>query len=266
MKNSRSLNTGKVGAYLINLDRATERLDFVRPFIEALGLLTERISAIDGKTLSQKKIKSITDLESYKKIFKMYPEAGTIGCSLSHEKAWRRFLESDNEFAVIFEDDVQFNPQELLETIELLIIRKTLWDIANFETKHRGCPVKISKLNNHKHLVFYLTNVTHAGCYMVNRNAAHQLLKKFYPIKMPLDHYFTSAWEFNLKFVGIEPRMVLQKFGNSQIKTSSSEKIKTVKIRIISAGYNIQRAIFHFIYNLYCFIRVKANLYWKGDN
>ena len=259
------VQTKKIGAYLINLDRAIGRLNFVMPAISSLGLSTERISAIDGRTLSLERIGSVTDLESYRKAFKMYPEAGTIGCALSHKKAWQRFLESDNEFAIIFEDYVQFDPLELQKTIRLVIEKKTLWDIANFETKHRGYPVKISMLEKQKHLVFYLTNVTHAGCYLINRSAAHRLLEKFYPIEMPLDHYFTSSWKFGLKFAGIEPRMVFQKFGDSQIKIFSGKKVRTTSMLIANAAYNIQRSIIHFAYNFYCVIRVKINTYWNKD-
>jgi hypothetical protein len=87
---------------------------------------------------------------------------------------------------------------------------------------------------------------------MINRQAAHKLLKKFYPIKMPLDHYFTSAWEFGLKFAGVEPRMVFQKFGDSQIKTYFHGKTKTMSTTNII--YNVHRAILHFGYNLFCLI------------
>jgi GR25 family glycosyltransferase involved in LPS biosynthesis len=252
-------NSGKIGAYLINLDRAKERLNFVMPAISALDLPMERISAIDGKTLSRKEIESVVDMENYKKFFKMKPEIGTIGCSLSHKKAWSRFLESDNEFAIIFEDDVQFHPAELRETVKLATGKKALWDIVNFETKHSGCPIKITELRNQKYLVFYLTNVTHAGCYLINRRAACKLLDKFYPIKMPLDHYFTTTWGLDLKFVGVEPRIVSQRLGDSQIKISSPQKIKTMETLIVNAIHNIQRAIFHFAYNLRCFIHCKIS-------
>ncbi|GHU19377.1 hypothetical protein FACS189472_09070 [Alphaproteobacteria bacterium] len=95
---------------VINLERATERLAYVLPNISALAIPYEIVTAVDGRELSQEKIKSIVDTESYQKFFKMLPEPGTVGCSLSHEKALKRFLESDNEFALIFEDDVFFDP------------------------------------------------------------------------------------------------------------------------------------------------------------
>jgi glycosyl transferase family 25 len=222
------------------------------PSVTALGFATERISAIDGNALSQKEIESITAVELYKFFFKMYPEAGTVGCSVSHEKTWRAFLESDNEFAIIFEDDVQFDPKKLREAIEFAISEKDSWDIVNFETKHRGHPICVSKNCNNQSMVFYLTNVTHAGCYLINRNAAYKLLKKFYPIKMPVDHYITASWEFDLKFVGIEPRIVSQKFGNSYIKTSQCKKIKIPFVLIVNTVYQIQRAILHCTYNSFC--------------
>ncbi|MDR1982749.1 MAG: glycosyltransferase family 25 protein [Holosporaceae bacterium] len=259
-KNSKEFKPGKIGAYLINLDRAVGRLNFVRTPILALGFPLERISAIDGKMLSRKKIESIVDLKTYEILFRMSPEVGTIGCSLSHEKTWLKFLESDNEFAIIFEDDVQFDPQELSETIKSVVEKKSIWDIANFETKHWGWPINISELLSRKHLVNYLFNVTHAGCYLINRRAARELLKKFYPIKMPLDHYFTSVWEFDLKFVGIEPRMVLQKFGGSQIKILNSTKRKNPIILMASAIYNFQRAIYHFTYNFCCWCRCRNSI------
>jgi glycosyl transferase family 25 len=252
--NFKESNSGGVGAYLINLDRAADRLKFVTRSVEALDLPMERIAAVDGKTLSAEKIESVADLKIYQRLFKMSPEVGTIGCALSHEKAWRKFLDSDNEFAIIFEDDVQFDPQELSAIIKSAIEKKTLWDILNFETKHGNCFVKISPLSSKRNIVFYLTNATHAGCYLINRKAARRLLKKFYPIKMPLDHYFTTVWELDLIFAGVEPRMVFQTLGNSQIKISTPEKKATPSILAINAVHNIQRAILHFTYNLCCFL------------
>ena len=100
---------GKVGSYLINMDKATERLNIVLPAIEKLGFPVKRVSAVDGRNLGDNL--DFVDRETYKNYFKMYPELGTIGCSLSQEKALHEFLKSDNEFAIVFEDDVEFNAE-----------------------------------------------------------------------------------------------------------------------------------------------------------
>lgn len=254
---------GTIGSYVINMDAATDRLEFVMDNIIALGFPTKRISAVNGKTLSDQKIKSITDINTYKNYFKMMPELCSIGCSLSHEKTWIEFLTSENEFAVVFEDDVQFNPEELKRTIIDVIDKKNLWDIVAFELIHHGAPVKITKLCDNKSLVTYLANVQHTGCYLINRKAANALLKKLYPIKMPIDHYMTATWEFDIKFAGVEPRLVHQKFGNSQIKTHPAKKFKDPKTKTLNALYNIRRAITHFLYNSAAFIKSKTNNYFR---
>ncbi len=244
-----------VGVFLINLDRATERLAFVKPNIDQLNLPVEKISAIDGNLLTEEEIREICDQKQFKKYFKMLPERGTIGCSLSHEKALERFLESEYEFALIFEDDVVFNPHELRECVNKAIEKKNLWDILSFEMIHDGLPLKVADLYEDKWISFYLTSVKHSGCYLINRDAAKKLLEKFYPIIVPLDHYFTASWEFDIKFAGVEPRVVKQNFGSSQIKSESTKKFNSWKIKLSNAVFNTRRAIVGFVYNLYLFIR-----------
>lgn len=252
-------NPNSVGIFLINLDRATERLEFVKPSIDQLNLPVERISAVDGKLLSEEELHKVCDYEKFKSYFKMFPERGTIGCSLSHEKALRKFLESEFEFALIFEDDVVFNPQELRSCVDAAIEKKHLWDILSFEMIHDGFPLKISDLCDGKRISLYLTPVKHSGCYLISRNAAKLLLEKFFPIIMPLDHYFTASWEFDIKFAGVEPRIVKQNFGNSQIKSESSEKFSDRKTKISNAMFNVRRAIIGFVYNLYLFLKISKN-------
>lgn len=249
-----------VGIYIINLDRATARWDFIKKNVEELGLPVHRVSAVDGKTLSEEFIKQHVDSETYRNRFKMYPERGTIGCSLSHEKVWQEFLESDYEFALVFEDDVEFNSQDLKNCIEKAIEKSDLWDILSFEIFHGGCPVKICDLGyKNNFLAVYLTNVTHAGCYLINRKAVKRFLKQFYPITIPVDHYIPAGWMFDLKFLGVEPRIVYQTFGDSQIKTLDTVKFNDILTKTHNAIYNIKRAITHFCYNLKVYLSHK----WK---
>lgn len=252
-------NTGKISGYLINLDKATDRLHNVMKNLHELEFPIHRVVAIDGNSLSDDYISSITDEFTYLKFFRMLPENGTIGCSLSHLKAWKEFLKSDDEFALICEDDITFNAQELMSTINQLIIQKDVWDIVNFETLHSGFPQEIAKLSNNKSLVIYLTNITHAGCYLINRKTAYRLIEKFYPIKVPVDHYFTASWEFGITFLGIEPRIVKQVGEKSQIKVGKVKKISTKRMFFQNAKLNIERAIIQTIYNTLIYIKFLWN-------
>ena len=255
--NNQYVISKKVTAYVLNLDRAKERWEFVRPQIEQIGIPYERVSAVEGKLISDQTWKNLVDEETFCEFFKMLPEKGTIGCSLSHEKTWRTFLASDSEFALIFEDDVQFDPKVLYDVVLDLISKKDLWDIVSFELNHHGCPLKISKLPHEKSLVFYMTNVKHSGAYLINRAAAQKLLKRFFPIKMPVDHYFTRSWEFDFKFCGVELRIVEQRFGDSQIKCDPSKRKTNAKIITINALYNVYTAFMGTIYNFILWLSSK---------
>lgn len=258
------IKSGKVSAYVINLDRASKRWAFIEPQVKKLKIPYERVSATDGKQLSKELIKDIVDDVSYTKFFRMHPEVGTIGCSLSHEHVWRQFLKSDNEFALVIEDDVAFDSDKLREAIEFATQNKDLWDILSFESNHYGHPQKIAKFTYEKSgedsfLVLYITNVKHAGAYLIGRNTAKKLLEKFYPIKMPLDHYYSRSWEFDLRFCGVEPRIVEQKFGDSQIKNEVCEKLSDSKTLAAKIGYEIYTESIRSLYNdlLYLTNRMK---------
>jgi hypothetical protein len=54
-------NSGKVCAYILNLDRASDRLRYVLPSISAIGIPFERISAVDGNTLRHDELRLIVD-------------------------------------------------------------------------------------------------------------------------------------------------------------------------------------------------------------
>ncbi len=250
-------SNNKVGAYVINLERSKKRYEYVKNNIMALGISVERISAIDGNTFSQEQVNSTVDLQSYKQFLGHFPKLGTIGCSLSHIKSWQTFLDSNFEFAIIFEDDVSFDHEKLRIMIDELVENNKLWDINSFEISHNGTPLTIKSFSNNQKLVVYLTEVTHAGAYIINRKAAQRLLEKALPIRMPIDHYFTRAWEFDIKFTAIEnPRLVYQTFGISEIaKTPKLQEEKMPIFTIIKRGlYKSQSYVIRFLYNLKIYI------------
>ncbi|MBY0263973.1 MAG: glycosyltransferase family 25 protein, partial [Holosporales bacterium] len=109
-----------VGVYLINLDRSHQRYHYVWPSLQALGFPLERVSAVDGRTLTEAEITSVMDKGTFKIFFSIPHELGTIGCYLSHMKVWKKFLQSPFKFALVFEDDVSFKAEQLASAIENL--------------------------------------------------------------------------------------------------------------------------------------------------
>lgn len=242
-----------LGVYLINLDRSQDRLEYVRDNILKLGFGLNRISAVDGRLLSKEEINNVIDIEKYKRAIGYTPKVGMIGCNLSHIKTWTTFLNSNFEFALILEDDVSFDSKRMKNTINNIITNPKLWDIATFDIGRSGIPLTIKEFNDNQRIVVYLGEVLKTGAYLVNRAAARALLSKAYPLRMPIDLYFTRSWEFDLKFVGVEnPRLVNQTFGYSETQNSeqhSDEKLtltEQFKRRIML----IQSETIRFLYNL----------------
>lgn len=263
LSDSITRHQGGAIAYIINLDRSKDRYEYVKPNVDRLGIPVERISAVEGKALSDAEINTKVDLKTYLEFLSHLPKKGTIGCSLSHIKAWKAFLESPFEYAVIFEDDVSFDPTKLRLVIEELIQNNKYWDITSFEISHRGTPLTIKSFPDNQKLVVYLTEISHTGAYILNREAAVKLLEKALPIKMPIDHYITRGWEFGLRFTGIEnPRLVYQKYGTSEI--NQSERLLGDNINVFSVVkkclYKLQSYIIRFLYNLKCYVESRLTL------
>jgi len=87
--------------YVINLKRHSLRKEEISKQLNNISF----VEAIDWKDY-----KNLNELHSYLNDEFFDPNGwlsyGIICCALSHRKAWKQFLDSDNEFALFLEDDV----------------------------------------------------------------------------------------------------------------------------------------------------------------
>ena len=248
------------------MDRSKERYKYVLLKAKKIGLPIRRISAIDGKALSKEKINKYVD-ENYQNYLGHYPKLGELGCSLSHIKAWKAFLASPFQFALIMEDDINFDPALLSTTIKLLTENKNLWDINNFNIveSQPALPLSVRHFSNiNKDLVVYLRLISCAGAYMINRTAAQKLLRKALPIKMMTDYYFNRPWEFGLKFIAIEPCIVTQGFGDTTVHKTKYVTIKNSKPRDRWKKRILrwQTRLIKFVYNIKVYIVLKTQQFF----
>lgn len=92
--------------YLINLARSPDRLGFMERQLKAMGLAFERIEAVDGKDLTPDRIHELAVPERVEEWPNLLTSSA-IGCSLSHVKAYRKFLEDGGSAAIFMEDDIE---------------------------------------------------------------------------------------------------------------------------------------------------------------
>lgn len=200
----------KFEIFLINLDRSTHRLDDVKKSMSELGLVFQRISAIDGRTISNDEINAVYSNTLNNQFYHYNLTLGEIACYMSHRKAWKTFLDSGLDAGVILEDDIVLDPlfSELQKPINALANS----DFANWDVIKLAQPFKPKEASLLENLgEFQLVNYKKppmGGCgYLISREGAKKLLARV-PFFRPVDVDFQWQWETGAHVLGLLPYTV----------------------------------------------------------
>lgn len=248
-----------IGVYCINLDRAPHRWHTVSPLLQQLGLPLHRFPAIDGRNLSLQCIDQHVNATQFLHNMGVTVDRGSIGCYMSHIGVWESFLRSSYTYALVMEDDILFDPFQLLSIVENLKKRPG-WDIVQLEPFHRGMPLPLTRLTDEHTMVLYATRVAHTGAYLIHRKAVPVLLKEAFPMQMPIDHYFTRSWEHGSLFVGVSPRPVSQKEGPSDIAVERERQRKVPSFARV--WFQVRSEVLRFLYNLKAYVVLLYRFFW----
>jgi len=115
---------------------------------------------------------------------------GAVSCYLSHTSVLKEFLQSTDEVALIFEDDLQFKDALRVEgMVEEMWKSRENWDVAYLGWQKRV------KFKGEQPILFPSTTSPFYGAhaYMVTRRAATLLLQKAFPIEMQYDMFLQAC-------------------------------------------------------------------------
>ncbi len=107
-------------AYLINLDRAPERLAAADAQLRAAGVAYERLPALDGRALGWGVLDPRVSRFRFTLVHGRPPSLGAAASTLSHHEAYRRLLAAGEPAALIFEDDVTLDPARFRRALDLI--------------------------------------------------------------------------------------------------------------------------------------------------
>ena len=189
--------------WVINLDRAPERLQRIAGQLQRCGLAWTRLSAVDGRTLDDAQ-RGALDVPAYRRRHGMDPVSGELGCYLSHLAAMRAFLDSSSRFALVLEDDALLTA-DLPAVLQALLAHAARWDMVKLSAVHSGTPQPVLALRPGHDLSVMLSRCTGASAYLVNRHAAAAYLEKLLPMSLPWDHVFDQGWRLGLKVRRVVP-------------------------------------------------------------
>lgn len=147
-----------------------------------------------------------------RKFHEQIPSWGAIGCSLSHATIWQNLLESSNDRALIFEDDVgKFDKnfkklfQDYLNNLPADMDVAFLDVYKNYEGK---------KVNDYVNSIKSQFFGTHA--YIITKIAVQNFFQKFFPIEIQIDSFmFEYAQMNNMKMYTSSKHLCTQAFDNS---------------------------------------------------
>jgi glycosyl transferase, family 25 len=190
----------QVRTWVINLDRAPDRLARIAAQLDALGLPWTRLAAVDARNFTREQ-QALLDEPTFRRRHGMTPLPGELGCYLSHVAVMREFLASPAQIAVILEDDVKLHPS-LPAAVAALAHHPGRWDMVKLSGVHSGSPVPVLDLAAGHRLAVMMSKCTGSSAYAINRRAATAYLDAhsgLLPMQLPYDHVFDQGWRFGLK-------------------------------------------------------------------
>lgn len=216
--------------FVINMDKDIENfITLQKTCKEDYDITVERIQGVDISKMSDKEKKNLTTPYIYK-----YGTNGMIGCFLAHRNVWKKVVEENIDYAVVFEDDIIMD-KSIKKMIEKVLNNKYRFDIMLLGCRN-GCKnpkdynmsdliSKIALFKYNKKYKLFDDNVhipefftgTHA--YIITNKSAKKLLKLFPKVSGPVDSELSK--KIQVKKISINNNIVKQ---NSDISTNNTSK------------------------------------------
>ena len=184
--------------HVINLKEAIERRKSITFQLEKLGIRYEIFVAVRGSSLSGKEMAEKVDMGEVAQ----YPNWLTpnmLGCSLSHLGVYRRIAESDTDWHLVLEDDVELDPAivHFMEAFEKTGNKFQDHVVLLYGVKLSGNIIleKESLFNEDAHSIHKVQpdqRVGSTGAYFIHKETAKRMLENNPLVKVAPDtwHFF----------------------------------------------------------------------------
>ena len=193
---------------VISLAASAERRRKISRRLDELGLAFDFLDAVDGRALSEEELSRFQDpLRRYHEPHLL--RATSVGCTLSHAKAWRKLLNSDDKMMLILEDDA-IPSSMICDILPQIAALDGRFDIISFVLmkRLRGAFAPVKDLTPDRNLVFCRDQNLCAAAYALTRRCAEQLLDKQFPAIHEVDIFMNRWWEHDLSMLNVIPPVV----------------------------------------------------------
>ncbi len=174
-------------AYILHLDRATDRRDNVHALVDAISLPTAIHPATDGSALTAAETTTAYQRALHAPRYPYRLTPGEIGCFLSHRSLWERIAADGLDAALIMEDDTHIEPGPFAEALALACQHINELGYIKLPIKNRRTPIR--HLDSRDTAMLFEQQVIALGthCQIVSAAAAATLLAATRPFDRPID-------------------------------------------------------------------------------
>jgi GR25 family glycosyltransferase involved in LPS biosynthesis len=193
----------KVEGYIIHLTRAKARRPQVQKLQDSLPVQTHVIAAIDAQQLSSSQQLSY-QRNCHRPRYPFALRQSEIACFLSHRLAWQTLLDSDNDAALIIEDDVDIKEADFVPAYALAC--EHLADgYVRFPKILNELPLKIIASAEKTTLFHPAALALGMQLQLVSRAAAVLLLKATERFDRPVDTSLQMRWLSGVSATVVSP-------------------------------------------------------------
>lgn len=250
----------KVVTYLINLDGSDQRLANATAQLQQENWDFSRFPAYDGRGKDLSEFKNYNDIEA-QKILGRSLISSELGCYLSHYGCAEKFLETDADYLVVLEDDIQVLPNfkaNIDALLNYLHEKKELdWYVVNIAAKKKKLAKDITQLNNYTLWHAYYFPIRGVGL-VWSRAGAEAFVELGKTMQVPVDIFFQSWLSKNGKGLGVwQPFVQPAGIDSDILGTVATQGIqrKALENRSASHGFKKQKRMwrdrFYAIRHLY---------------
>ncbi|MGK0254607.1 MAG: glycosyl transferase family 25 [Mariniflexile sp.] len=243
-----------VKCFYINLDFETKKRDHMNALCVGLGHDFTRINAVVGKTISDSTLDIIYNNELARQKVGRNLTKGEIGCALSHIAALKLMVENNNQYAVIYEDDIKtdFNSKDIQKIIENI---ENGWDIVLLGhhpkyTRNKGAAISFwnrQEISKKISVGRFVERPLGAYAYLISQDAAKNIINDFNTISIPFDWW--NIKEYRVLGLVRPNAVIADDFSNTS----------TLSVERLDVNYN--RNTFQKIKDLIRFSLIKLNLF-----
>jgi glycosyl transferase family 25 len=180
--------------YLINIDRATERLADIRRQSIEFSIEINRVDGVDGLEVPREQWIDVDERRFLKRHGRRILP-GEYGCYRSHLLALERFLSSGHDAAIIMEDDIQLNGTFLARAVSAraAVPGAEVIKFVNHRWKGFRAHTQSTEGDTLGRCLFGPQGST--ACYLMTRSGAEKIAAKLRIMSLPWDVAIERGWD-----------------------------------------------------------------------